>query len=510
MSYTRDGASLAVDTVIDTSAADSHPDAGDAGDDSGDTVRADTQADLSPDIADAPSNADVPPSSVPAPNWAQQFAVTGIAGVALDSTGVPHFAATLTTTASFGTISLTSAGDRDLVLVKVDPATGLVTSTTGWAKKFGDTQDQSATGIAVSQSSYVGAIGSFTGMVTMAPGSSISSPSPIDFIVATDNTGTGVWAKAVDMQAGAMQAIAANLGRDEFVVCGYASGQVSASDLPGIAGTAGGDGSADILIAKLNAATGAVIWARQIGGANAQYCRAVALAGDGTVYAGGTYKGTLDFGSGALPTPGGTALWIAKFAASDGAVGASDVLTLGTTGNAVQSLRSLTIDSNSNVLIAGLLKQTMAVGDTPMTALGSGTDGFVAKLSPSLVPQWARNWGDTDNQEAHGVAFSPNGDAVVVGSLKGTTTDLASAPLEASGSSLDAYWAKFHGANGTSVGASIYGDTATQSADRIVIASNGLITICGTFAGTMTFPTTPTATSLTSATNSGYLLQLSP
>ena len=51
------------------------------------------------------------------------------------------------------------------------------------------------------------------------------------------------------------------------------------------------------MVAKINAADGAVMWARQIGGAGIQICSSIVA--DGTnVYVTGTYQGTLDFGNG--------------------------------------------------------------------------------------------------------------------------------------------------------------------------------------------------------------------
>ena len=459
-----------------------------------------------PDVPapDLPPDVTAPPLTVA---YAHNFAVGGIAGLALDPAGNPYFAATLYGTANIGSASLTTAGGNDLVLARLDPTSGLVTSGAGWAKNFGDAQDQVASGVAVSQSSHVGAIGNFAGTITMAPGISVtnSGTTAIDFMVATDGAGTGLWAKSVDTQSGALLAIAANPGRDEFAICGYAAGGVT--DL-GLSGAYNGDGLEDILIAKLNSATGAVIWAHQIGGAGSQLCTAVAMDAAGTVYAGGIYDGSLDFGSGALPSPSGQAVWVAKLSSAAGTEVVS--AAYGASGNGYQNVRSIAVDGSGNVAIAGNLKSSMAFGSYNLTAPGSGTDGFVAKLSNGLAPLWARNWGDSGNQEAHGVASSPSGDLVVVGFAKGTTTGLASSPLVAAGTSADAYWARFRGSDGASMGAAIYGDPLVQSADNVVIAGSGVITVSGYFTGTMTFATSPSAISVTSTVMNGFLLGLTP
>jgi hypothetical protein len=455
----------------------------------------------------------------PAPKYAQKYAaVSSIAGMAVDANGVQYIATTLATSTDFGAGTVTSAGSADIVLAKLNPATGTAVGSAGdpagtyWAKAFGDAQDQTAAGLAVSHSDQLGAIGTFSGTLTVGNAISNTDSVPHDFIVGVSNSGTGLWAVAANTQLGTLLSIASNPARDEFVVCGYTLGNVT--DL-GITGSNNTDGYEDIIIAKLNSSTGAVMWARQIGGTGTQMCSSVAMDADGVVYASGIYNGVLDFGNGALAAPGTSinAVWVAKLNASTGAGIASQAF--GTTVTAKQGLRSIAIDSSGNIAIAGNLKTSMTFGsNTPLTAAG-GTDGFVAKLNNSLVPQWSRNWGDSANQEAHGVAFNSIGDVIVVGYLKGTTTGLSSSPLVATGTSADAYWAKFNGSDGTSVCAAVYGDSSSQSAEIVAIsnaATNGqkdMVNVAGYFNGDMNYSSKLGLTfSATSA--SGYLIQFNP
>jgi hypothetical protein len=186
-------------------------------------------------------------------------------------------------------------------------------------------------------------------------------------------------------------------------------------------------------------------------------------------------------------------------------------------GSAYQAVKSIAVDGSSNVAIAGNLKGSMAFGGTTLTSAG-GTDGFVAKLDSSLAPQWARRWGDSKNQEVHGVALSSVGDVVVVGWLTGTTTGLGSTSLVASSQSIaDAYWAKFHGTDGTSVCAAIYGDTSNQIADVVAISSAAtgdqldMINVGGQFNGNMNDSAhNPLGLTLTASSASAFLIQLNP
>ena len=453
-------------------------------------------------------------ATCPAPKYAKKYAVPSTGGLAVDGSGNQYLGATMATSADFGTGTLTSAGGADIVLAKLNPTDGSGT----WSHVFGDGADQNLAGVAVSQNGTVAAIGDFMGALNMGgTAAAMSNPdSQLNhgFIVTTTNAGAGLWATQVDMKSGALLAIASNPARNEFVVCGYAAGLVT--DL-GTTGTAGNDTPTpleDIWIAKFSASSSTPMWAKQIGALGSQLCSAVALDSDGVVFATGIYDGTPDLGGGALPAPGGQAVWVLKLA-SDGTYQAS--ATFGVSGSAFQAVKSIAVDGSHNVAIAGNLKGSMTFGGTTLTSAG-GTDGFVAKLNSSLVSQWARKWGDNKNQEAHGVAFSSVGDVVVVGFLTGTTTGLGSSSLVASSTAVaDAYWAKFLGTDGTSVCAAIYGDVSSQIADLVAISSaatgaqRDMVNVAGQFNGNMNDSAhNPLGLALTASSASAFLIQLNP
>jgi hypothetical protein len=458
-------------------------------------------------VADA-GNCDL---TCPAPKYAKKYGVSAISGLAVDSSGNQYLGAAVATSVDLGTGTLTSAGGADIILAKLNPTDGSTT----WSHIFGDSADQNLNGIAVSKNGTVAAIGDFMGSLNMGgTAAAMSNPDTNlahGFIVTTTGAGVGLWATQVGTNSGALLAIASNPTRDEFVVCGYAGGLVT--DL-GTTGSAGSDSLEDIWIAKFSASSATPMWAKQIGADGSQLCSAIALDNNGIVFASGIYDGTPNLGGGNLPAPGGQAVWVLKLA-SDGSYLAS--ATFGVSGSAYQAVKSIAVDGSSNVAIAGNLKGSMAFGGTTLTCAG-GTDGFVAKLDSSLAPQWARRWGDSKNQEVHGVALSSVGDVVVVGWLTGTTTGLGSTSLVASSQSIaDAYWAKFHGTDGTSVCAAIYGDTSNQIADVVAISSAAtgdqldMINVGGQFNGNMNDSAhNPLGLTLTASSASAFLIQLNP
>jgi hypothetical protein len=453
-------------------------------------------------------------------------------GFAVDSSGNQYVVGSLYgANNNFGGVPLSSAGGADLVVAKLNPAdpNNPATGTGFWANRFAGSasdenpqpSDQSPTGVAVSgtgTATKVGVIGAFSGGLQVNATTHLAGgASMTGLILATDGDGNGLWGKPVNTQSGALLSIASNPSRDEFVICGYAKGPVTDLGLPG---TSGGDSQADILVAKLNATDGTVLWSRQIGGAGTQFCNAVALDSDGTVFASGTYNGTFDLGTGLLPDGGTTtydstvlAIWVAKLDATDG-----HALLSHSYGDInKQTVKAIALDGSHNVAVAGSLR-TPVVFSSTLTLDHPGedadTDGFVAKFKGTdLTTMWARNWGDAaNNQEAHGVAFNSAGDVVVVGFLQGTAAGLSTNILTSVGGS-DIYWAKFNGTNGTSVCAASYGTTGSQVADFVAISTadgtqKDKVNVVGYASGTFSFGSVTPPFSSTST--KAFMLQLTP
>jgi hypothetical protein len=261
----------------------------------------------------------------------------------------------------------------------------------------------------------------------------------------------------------------------------------------------------NIVIAKVNSITGAVIWGRQYGAAGTQMCTAIALDNAGNVFAAGPYNGTLGFGTG-LPFYTDytiNALWVAKLDGTNGNVLAAKSYG----GVSKQAAKGIAVDSNDNVAVTGNMKISLVFGTKTLTGAG-GTDGFLAKLNPSLDPLWAQNWGDTANQESHAVAFKSNGDIVVVGQMKGHATFGSTTLVTTGVGGFDAYWARFS-SDGSSNGCAAmnYGDTMSQSADSLTINSSGVLNVAGFGTGTIDFGN---GKSLTSTQPKGFLVQIGP
>jgi hypothetical protein len=435
-------------------------------------------------------------------NWNLAFDVSSISGAVLDQAGDLFFATKFFDTLDFGAGPLISAGSADIALVKLDPSGKAL-----WSKRYGDEADQVSGQIALTKSGVIALSGAFSGTLTLKDTVVNTGMEAIDFIGAVDAKGDGLWVRSYDTKAGAISAIASSPSEDTIAVCGYTLG--AATDLvPGA--SAASDGLEDILLAKINATTGAVVWSRQVSGLGSQTCNAVAMDATGDVYASGLYNGTLDLGKAALslvPQTSARAIWVARF---DGTTG--DTKSNGAWGNDLkQVLRSMALDSAGNVVLVGAMRGALTIGthslatvvsrpgsDAGATAARTTTDAFVIKLDSHLTPLWAQSWGDSSgrNQEARSAGFLPGGDILVAGSMKGTLEPGGGLPpmTVATGADFyqnpqtDPFWIRLRSDNGTALCAQRYGDQYGQSADFLVTKPLGTgteATLIGGFQGSI-------------------------
>jgi hypothetical protein len=453
------------------------------------------------------------------PVHAWSYPVVGIPTVAWDTDGTlvtgSWFFPTATT---FGGKTITNGGSADMLVAKLDPATG----NANWVFTAGDSLDQSANSVAPT-SGNLAVVGNFTGTLDIDPINGVIPPivntgtTPIDFIVGLkDSDGTGVWSKKVNLAGGHLNALAGDPSQDYFLVCGAAMN--SAANLAAT-GTAGG--GKDVIVAAVKASDGTVMWAKLFGGAMDQVCTSAALDASGHAYFAGTYAGTLDFGSGALtPAPTGAhdqIAWVAKLNGADGTTLAAKAF--GTSG--IVDPIAMAIDSQGAVVLAGEIQTTVAFGSQTLTLVGTA-DAFVAKLDPAtLAPMWARNMGGK-SAGCTGVAADSAGNITAVGSY---STSLSVGPgsttLQAVALTNETFVVTLDGSSGQTLCANRYGDAAGSNGALGIAINRGAAglnkdraAIGGTFSEVIDFgpPTTALSSVIppgtTNGSTNGYLLEM--
>lgn len=439
-----------------------------------------TVPDLSPPDAVQP---DAPPASPG--EWATALggsAADEALAVEVDSKGDIVVTGYFQGTAMFGATQLISAGSRDIFVAKLDGATGKVK----WAVKAGGKAQEYATALAVNSKDEIFITGQMDVLPAGSTGGSVFGGTTLVvkafndvFVAKLDSTGKFLWAVgAGGSQEERGEGIAVDASGNIWVT-GYST---SSDAMFGTHALAAGK-YPDIFVTKLDA-TGKFLWVQEFGGTSYDYGLAMAVDANGNGLVAGRFSGTAaKFGSFTLAVQGGYDLFVAslspagvpKWVVSGGGkksgdyavslaadskgdvhmagsfqdsatFGGTTLKSLGTYGkdDALAAKISATgvyqwakqaggtdydvakgaaLDSKGNMLIAGqIMKDVTIAGTTLKSASSFISRGFMARLTPAGVFNWAVHTGDSTDTYANDVAATPAGKAVMVGKVGGSVT----------------------------------------------------------------------------------------
>jgi hypothetical protein len=445
-------------------------------------------------------------------------------GMAIDVAGALYVSGSVyLPTKVFDTFNVTSAGDGDVLLAKYDP----VSHTALQVKNFGDAGAQSSNGVAVANqgaSERVAVIGQLSG--TLAMGNSVNDALayPINFLAVTDASLTPISVQAFDLGSnGNLLSVAGNVNSRLVAVCGYTN-QAATQLVPGATFKGG---ARDVAIAAYDVSTNPPTfkWAKQLGDTSAgnssdEECDAVAVDDAGNVWAVGKYGSTAGASNFNLtgtafattPPSGARWIWVAGFNGQNGTPLAQANFGAGA---GTKTPTAIALDAAGNVLIAGNFGGSLPFGATALATAGS-SDGFVAKLSPTLAPVWAVRLGGTGSDTANAVAATSTGDVLASGFFNGTATNadghsaVPVTPPFTSAGAADVFLLKLDGATGATQFSAHYGDSFTQSGDKLAVdrwgmgSSLDLVGLGGTLNGSMDFGTG--ALTAPGSTSMGYIV----
>lgn len=246
----------------------------------------------------------------------------------------------------WGVFNLSAVGGLDIYVSKYDTSGNLI-----WAKRFGGTEDDDGSAIAVDSSGNVYFTGSFEGVADFNPGTEVYN--------LTSN------------------------------------------------------GSSDIFVCKLDP-DGNFLWAKQMGGISNESGKGITVDGSGNVYVTGDFESTVDFdpgtGTNILTSNGKTDLFICKFNTTGDfqwvrQIGAGDY----------DRGEALHMDNANNLFITGSFSGTVDFdpGDGIYELTSTGTSGFVLKLNEMGDFEWATKL--SNNVTGYAIALDAHGNIYVGG-----------------------------------------------------------------------------------------------
>lgn len=243
----------------------------------------------------------------------------------------------------------------------------------------------------------------------------------------------------------------------------YVTGWTSALDFP-IDGAiyAANQGGDDIIVAKLNAAGTALIYATYIGGRGDDQGNAIAVDSLGQAYVTG-FTSSLNFPLvlSNRSTLGGSTTAVALKLNAAG----NSLLYSGYLGGTTYDVgTAIAVDSNSNAYIAGDTQSTNFPTVSPTQAvIGGGIDAFITKLNSAGGITFSTYLGGSGNEHSGGIAVDSLGDIFVTGGTFSSNFPVLS-PLQATNhGGQDAFLTKisytgavafstYYGGNGGSIG----------------------------------------------------------
>ncbi|GET43525.1 DUF4347 domain-containing protein [Microseira wollei] len=338
-------------------------------------------------------------------SWARGFGGSGDDDgyrIAVDREGNVYTTGVFQGTVDFdpgiGTYNLTSAGDTDIFISKLDRNGKFV-----WAQSYGDTGGDRGFGITVDSAGNVYATGHFQGTVDFDPSSSVQNLTRTGgtdaFISKLDSSGNLIWVKQYQGSGNS------NPYEIKLDAAGniYTTGQFNGSiDLDPGAGTANitalGSYWGDIWVSKLDS-SGNFLWAQGIQGYGNEHPQRMTVDSAGNTYLTGAFFGTLDVSPGSN-APDFTASGVDSF-----------LVKLDSSGNHVWSQQisrgagdyayGVAVDGAGNVYINGAID----------------TNSFISKFDSAGNALWTK---DFPNSSGLGISLDSAGNIHTTGQFQGT------------------------------------------------------------------------------------------
>ena len=289
--------------------------------------------------------------------------------IAADASGNSYVTGGFEGTATFGSTTLTSNGEEDIFIAKLDSSGNWL-----WAKKAGGKYWDEGLGIAVDASGNIYITGYFDGTTTFGSTTLKSNGGTDIFIAKLDSRGNWLWAtKAGGTGDDWGYGIAVDTSGNSYVTGGFDTRATATFDSI----TLTNKGVCNIFVAKLNS-SGNWLWVKNAGVTVANRGLDIAVGASGNSYITGYFADSATFGSTTLTSSGMSDIFIAKLDSSGNWLW---VQNAGGTGS--DWSHGIAVDASGNSYVTGYFFSTAATFGN-ITIYGSGTvsntDIFVAKV----------------------------------------------------------------------------------------------------------------------------------
>ncbi len=217
-------------------------------------------------------------------------------------------------------------------------------------------------------------------------------------------------------------------------------------------------------------------WAVSAGdGSNVDQCYGIATDSQGNAYWAGSVRGTSEFGCGTITTGSNTAGVLAKYDPAGNCLWVRSVLV--TFDDALAY--NIAIDAEDRIYITGSYNGTADFSDDITLGSYVGDDIFLARYDVDGTCLWARRAGSSSNDEARGIAVSPEGDVFITGFVGGSTVRFD--PLQITNNNQRQIFVASYDSTGTLNWAKISTGLGQSKSARSISVANDRLFVTGQF-----------------------------
>lgn len=408
--------------------------------------------------------------------------------VTVDASGNTYVTGSFDGTANFGSTALNAASE-EIFVAKYNPAMDLE-----WAIQAGGSGSDRGTSISSDASGNIYITGTFGATATFGAYQLVPAGGSVDMFVAKFNAaGDVVWAKqagSTSTNADAGTSVKADDAGNIYVTGNFWGAVIFGTTSL----TANGS---DVFIAKYDAATGDVIWAKNMGGSGDEYGLGITINADGYGYVTGTFSGTAEFGTTSFNAVAGFDAFIARYNTDGDIVWAKQIAGASISDNDLG--HSVAVNNAGDCYVTGYFGGAVTFGTTTIEPIGA-SDIFVAKYEHSGNLLWAKKAGGSGYDNGLSIDVDATGYSYVTGFFSGTAS-FDDKSLVSAGGTNDIFVAQYN-SSGVVQWAKKAGGLNHDSGNSIALDASRTIHVTGFFRDTTTFGTTP----LTNASNDEIFL----
>lgn len=341
-----------------------------------------------------------------------------------------------------------------------------------WSRHYGDANRQAVYAMAVDNAGNVLVAGEFFGTVNFG-GSDLTTSQVSIFLASFAPDGSHRWSKQFDGELSQGEANVAVDPQGNVMLAGafYNTVNFGGSDLTSA-------GETDAFVASFDS-NGNHRWSHRFGDEGLQYIRGVAVDGVGNVIVVGSSLGVVNLGGEDL-TGSNLVAFVASFDTDGG-----HRWSKGFNRGSFQSANGVAVDAAGNALVMGHFHGTTSFGGGDLGPTNNSGAVFAASYTSNGDYRWSRRSSGPGEAVAYGIAVDGKGNSTIVGVFN-NTVGFGGEVLTSAGGYNDVFIASF-AAGGAHRWSRGFGDASPQIAFAVAADAAGSIVVAGNFRGRINF-----------------------